>query len=446
MYKLFKMKLNYFFIFITLILHSKEQQINKIIAVIGNEIILESDIKEDLKYFNNNQTIKNKCTSFEDILIKNLVLFYSKKDTLLENEKIRLEEYINQYLPIYLEYIKSEKNIMNYFQGISKENLNKELKNQITNLFFFEKKKRFIIENINVSPSEVKDFFNKNKNKLPYKKEEISLAHIILYPEISKESKNKAIEHLKYIKQDIEKGFSTFEDNAKIYSQDSISSFKGGLCKNFKFGEMPKEFDSIAFHLKEGEISNPFYTQIGYHIIKLEKRKGLNLELRHIFLKKNPNKEEIYNAKLKLDSIKQLIYNKKISFEDAVLKFSQDESTLNNGGVLWNNELQNNRWEKNQLTNKEILQIYGLNNEEMSDVFEDEFDGKNVVRLLQVKKIYFEHKLDIENDYFYIKNIFLKKKQDDIFKKWISDQIANTFIKIDNDYKNCNFNINWLNQ
>lgn len=444
-----KMKLlNFSFVFLLLYLNvfSKNTEIDKIIAIIGDEIILESNIQEITQHIKEEEEIiEKKCQFLENILLNKILLFHAKQDTLIKISQADIKNRMNEYISMYLQQVKSEKALLEVSHMSSMEDLQSELMSEIENHYYSTEKRKSIIQGVDVGPLEVKAFFEEYKSDLPDAKDEVSLAHIILYPEIKEESKNNIIERLKSIKTDVENGVSTFENQAKIYSQDPISASKGGLYAEVKRGSMIKEFDAIAFSLDEKQISDPFRTEFGYHIIKLEKKKGHVIDLRHILLELTPNQEEIEKTKSKLDSIRVLIKEGKISFKEAALKFSNDNNTRFNGGLLHDQITGSNRLERLKLNTKEIVQIAGLSDGGVSDVFEDELKQKKVVRLLQLIESYPEHQLDLEKDYTRIKDIVINKKKNDILQKWTINQIPNTFIYIQKEYQNCDFEINWLN-
>lgn len=429
------------------LLFSKNIKINGISAIIGNEIISDADIEEFIEQSKKTEHLKqNKCEILENMLVNKIIVFYAKKDQSIKIDKNEVKNHLTKYINLYLNKVNSKKELLKIFNLSSMKDLYLELLKQIENQYFFEKKTESIINKINISPNEVKFFFQKNQLNFSILNDAFCLAHIIIYPKLSKKSHNKIISKLKSIKKEIENNNTTFSEQEKIYSENFQNILKSGIYTNIKRGIMPNKFDAIVFNLKEKEISNPFATENGYHIVKLEKRKGQLIDFRQIFLKKEPNDEEIYQAKCQLNSIKKMIENKKISFNEAVLKFSNDNTNKLNGGILYNNESETCYIEKSKLNTKEIFYISPLKNEELSEVFEDEINGEKVVRILKLIKFYPEHTLNLNEDYTKIKNMAIIEKQKNKLKQWIIKKIPNTFIYLNKKYQNCNFEINWLNK
>lgn len=208
---------------------------------------------------------------------------------------------------------------------------------------------------------------------------------------------------------------------------------------------MVKEFDAVAFNLDEGQVSEPFKTDFGYHIIQLEKRKGQELDLRHILITLKPTDEEIAKTKHKLDSIRILINEGKMSFKDAALRFSDDKMTKYNEGNLMNPQTGEDRFERAQMSANVSSALVGLNDGDISPVFVDEYENKKVVRLIRMNGFYPEHKINFEQDYSSLKRFTIRFKEQNVLMDWVKKQIPETFVKIGEDYKDCKFDLNWEN-
>ena len=251
------------------------------------------------------------------------------------------------------------------------------------------------------------------------------------------------IDQLKSMKKQIEEGAS-FADMAKKYSQDPGSAANGGQILNVRREQMVKEFDAVAFGLEEGQISEPFETEYGFHIVYLEKKKGQVIDLRHILLMSVPNQEEIKAAIKKLEDIREDIKSEKITFNQAALKYSDDKYTKYNGGLLSNSQTGDNRFEKIKLPTKVLYNLSGLGKGDLSEVFEDKENNRTVVKLLKITDVIPAHKMNLEIDYNRIKGFAQKTKENEVIEKWVEAQIPSTFITVQDEYKKCNFSIDWL--
>src|SRR5690606_3491238 len=212
-------------------------------------------------------------------------------------------------------------------------------------------------------------FYEEFKAELPDIPEEVEVSHIVIAPEIFPENEQKVIDELNNYKKEIEEGAS-FATKAILYSQDPGSASNGGLIQNVKRGQMVPEFDAVVFNLQEGEISEPFKTDFGYHIAFLEKRRGQELDIRHILIQLKPTPEEIAITQQKLDSIILQIEAGEMTFKEAAFRYSIDKYTKFNGGKLMDSNSGEDKMDRSKLPTKMLLAISGLNDGDISEPFE----------------------------------------------------------------------------
>ena len=418
------------------------QLIDGISAVVGDEIVLESDIQEQYTYAQQQGTdVSDKCKFIEKMIGNKLLIYQAKKDTLIENRTNSIKENTdNKYAQI-LSQFPDEKAMLTAYKFRTGYEMKNAIEKIDTDQYYGQAKYGRITEKADVTPNEVTDFYNLYKSQLPEVKDEVTLAQISLYPKLTQAHKQILIDKLKKIKQDILNG-ETFENEARIYSEDPGSAKNGGLYKNISRGKMVKVFEATALNLQEGEISDPVESEFGFHIIQLVKRSGKQYDARHILLKAEPDEVEIASAKKELDSIKTLIKKGEITFKNAAFKFSDDKSTKFSGGLISGQD-GTDKLEKSSLAANVAYQIAGVNKGDMTDVFEDSLNDKKVVTLLQVEDVIGAHRLDIATDYDRIKELALTKKKNEMIEKWIDEEIPKTFISVDNRYDNCTFKTNF---
>lgn len=256
--------------------------------------------------------------------------------------------------------------------------------------------------------------------------------------------KKEIVDKLNKIKQDI-KGGETFENMARIYSEDEGSAAVGGLYKNINTGQMVKPFEAAALNLQEGDLSDPVESEFGYHLIQLVKRNGKKYDARHILIKSTPNAQELTAGKKELDSIRTLIMEKKISFKDAAYKYSDDKSNKFSAGVMANNNDGSDKLEKLGLDPTLSYQIAGLKKNDITEPFQQEDSQKRkMMSIIQVNDIIDAHQLELATDYERVKDMALNKKKNEIVEKWVNAKIPSIFISVDNKYKDCKFHSNWL--
>jgi peptidyl-prolyl cis-trans isomerase SurA len=272
---------------------------------------------------------------------------------------------------------------------------------------------------------------------------EMEVAQIVVAPKVTQEDKQKVIDRLKGFKKEVEGGAS-FSTKAVLYTQDPGSRSTGGFYKMNRKTPFVKEFKEVAFKLAEGEISEPFETDFGFHIILVEKIKGQELELRHILLTPTVSDESIKEAKEKIDLIRKRIIDKEITFAEAARTLSDEKETRANGGALINPKTQDTRFELTKMDPSLYSRVSNLKDQEISQPFMEEDQGKKTFKIITVTNRIDEHTADYSKDYIKIKDLALKEKQIKAVGKWFEEKIKETYIKINGEYRDCAFTNNWL--
>ncbi|OPC45330.1 peptidylprolyl isomerase [Elizabethkingia anophelis] len=420
------------------------QLVDGIAAVIGNEIVLESDIEEYINMSKQQGSpVGDKCEIIESIIHNKLLLFHAKKDTLIQNRSKELKADADNRFQQMLSGFPSEKDMLNAYKFRTAYEFKAAIEKISSEQYYQGEKYKLITKGVDITPSEVSAFYDTYKTQLPQLNDEVKLSRIIMYPKLTDAHKQEIIDKLKKIKAAIQGGES-FENQARIYSEDPGSASNGGLINNVAKGMMVKPFEAAALNLQEGEISDPVETEYGYHIIQLIKKSGKIYDVRHILIASTPNAEEIKAAKNELQKVKAQIVDGTISFKDAALKYSDDKSTKFNAGVMTGQDGSDNL-EKTKMDPVDAYQIAGLNKGDITEPYEIE-EGqskKKAIELIQVNDIVPAHTLDITTDYERIKSIALNQKKGNIVDQWIKSKLPDTFISINNRYKDCKFKTDW---
>lgn len=433
---------------VTLISFNANAQVKKgdlvdgISAVVGDEIVLESDILEQQNYaIQQGAAQTNKCEFMEQILSNKLLIYKAKKDTLIQDRTAAIRAQAGDKYNQILSQFPSERAMLDAYKFRSSYELKNVIEKMDIDNYYGQSKYALITDKVNITPNEVTDFYNAFKYQLPQVKDEVVLSKIVMFPKLTDAHKQEIIDKLKKIKQDILNGES-FENKARIYSDDPGSAANGGLYTNIGRGKMVKIFEATALNLQEGEISDPVESEFGFHIIQLVKKSGKLYDARHILLKSEPNAEEIAAAKAEMEQIRKDILEGKITFKDAAYKHSDDKNTKFNAGVI-PAEDGSDRQEKINLPATVAYQIAGVNKGDLTEVFMDELNQKKAVVLMKVNDIIPEHSLDIATDFERIKSFALDKKKRETLEKWVKENLADTFISLDNRYKDCQFKTDW---
>jgi peptidyl-prolyl cis-trans isomerase SurA len=426
----------------------KKQKVDGVAAVVGDFIVLDSDI--DLMYLEmQSQGIDTKnitrCELLGKQLEDKLYAHQAIQDSIVVTDE-EVTSFMNEQINSMVEQIGSKEKLYEYYKKKDEQDFKAYFFDIIKMNKLTSQMQRKIIDGVSVTPEEVKQFFNGiPKDEIPTIGAEVEIAQLIVKPIITKEDKQAVIDKLNGIRKDILDGTSSFTSKAVIYSEDPGSSSNGGYYKINKKTQFVKEFKDVAFRLNEGEISEPFETEFGYHIIQVDKIMGQDIELRHIVISPKVSSKAVSEAKEKIDAIRAKIASGEITFEDAAKSSSDDKDTKNNGGLLLNPRTSEPKFEVSKLDPALYNQINTLNEGQMTNVFVDqERQGAKFFKILKVVKKTAEHKADFSTDYIKIKELALSDKQYKTIAKWTEENIEKNYIKINGEYKDCVFTNNWL--
>jgi peptidyl-prolyl cis-trans isomerase SurA len=352
---------------------------------------------------------------------------------------------MNQQIDYMVEQLKSMDNVIKYFKKNNEDEFKTELFEVLKQQKLASEMQKKIIDPIQITPEETRNFFKKiPESERPMIGTELEIAQIVITPKVSAIEKQAVIDRLKEIKKQVQEGAS-FTTKAVLYTEDPGSRSSGGFYKINKKTPFVKEFKDVAYSLQEGEISEPFETEFGFHIIYLEKIKGQDLELRHILMVPKVTPDALKEAKDKIELIKNRIQNKEITFADAARTMSDEKETRANGGTLVNPRTQDSRFELTNMDPEIYGQVSNMKSGDISSVIldEDPKAGKRYKIIMVTNKIE-DHVADFSKDYIKIKELALKEKQIDAIAKWSEQKIKETYIKINGEYRDCAFTNNWL--
>ncbi|MCT4629789.1 peptidylprolyl isomerase [Winogradskyella sp.] len=420
-------------------------------AVVGDFIVLESDLDREIAQLEAQGADLSgvtRCELFGSLLEKKLYAHQAIQDSILVNEL-----YIKSLVEQQIEGIMAQtggdmQGLIKFYKKDSEQALRDEMYEINKNGYLAREMQKKVTDGVEVTPEEVRTFFNDiPKDERPTFGTELKVAQIVVVPEVTEEAKQVVIDKLNGFKQDVEENGASFTTKALFYSEDSGSKNNGGLLPtmNRKQPRMVKEFRDVAFNLEEGQISEPFATDFGYHIIYLEKIRGQEYEVRHILLRPKLSQEAIQEAKDKIDKVRDLIVSGKLSFADAALEFSDEEETKFEGGQLTNPTTQDFNFELTKMDTEMYTQIQGLKDDEISEVIQDE-DRVNTIKfkIMTVTDRIDDHEADFARDYLKIKDLALQDKQIRAIEKWQKEVIAETYVKINGEYRKCEYQSNWL--
>lgn len=439
------------FLFFTIILKAQPQILDKVVAVVGKNPILLSEIETNLLQQKEQKekkefTTSERCKVFEDLLFQKLLLSQADRDSIVvaDNE---VDNELNRRIQYYVGMLGSEEKFEAFYGkriSVFKDELRDDVKNQL----LAQKMQQKITGETKLTPSEVRLFFNSlPTDSLPIINSEIEIAHITRKPPISDESKKSVRSQLEVYRQRVVNGES-MSVIAALYSEDPGSAKNGGRYESVMRGQMVPEFESVAFRLKPGEISEIFETSYGYHFMQVLARKGESVDVRHILMSPKITQLQVLKAKDELDSIRELIVNGKIKFSDAALKYSTDKDTKQNGGLLVNPSSNSTKWELEQIAEMDQNLVFMLENQmkvgDVSPVIQYASpDGKQAWRIIYLKSRTEPHKANVQDDYIKLLNMATFDRQKKSITDWITKKSKTTYIKIDSELNSCKLNYNW---
>lgn len=419
-------------------------------AVVGEFIILESDLDREiaqLKAQGADLEGVTRCELFGSLLENKLYAHQAIQDSIITNE-LYIQSLVDQQIQGILAQTKGDmEGLLKFYKKDSEQALRDEMYEINKNGYLAREMQNKVTGEIEVTPEEVRTFFNDiPKDERPTFGTELKLAEIVVIPEVTKEAKQAVIEKLKGFKRDVEEKGASFTTKVLFYTEDTGSKSKGGkYTLNRKRPIMVKEFRDVAFSMQEGEISEPFATDFGYHIIFLEKIRGQEYDVRHILLRPELTQDAIKKAKEEIDEVRAKIVDGTLTFAEAAREFSDQKETKFEGGQMTNPTTQDFNFELTRMDTELYTQIQDLKDGEISKVYQDE-DRVNRIKfkILTVTDRIDDHEADFAKDYLKIKELALQDKQVGAIAKWQKEAIAETYIKINGEYRDCDFQSNWL--
>ena len=424
-------------------------KIDGLAAVVGDFIILDSDIDKTLIDLQSQGVATDnldKCSLLGKLMEDKLYAHHAEQDS-LEIDNQQIFNYVDQTIDYFVSQLGDIDKVLDFYKKEDEQTFRQELFeiNKVNQLS--QKMQSKIVDEIEITPEEVKQFFNNiPRYDLPIFGAELEISQIVVKPEVSEAEKKKVIDRLESIRDDVVINGSSFATKAILYSQDPGSRSTGGkYTLNRNRPQMVKEFRDVAYRLKENEVSEPFETEFGWHIVKVDRIRGQEVDVRHILLTPEISPDAMAEAKKKVDLIRKRVVDGELTFQEAAKSFSDEKSTKNNGGVLINPTTGDTRFELTKIDPVLYNQIQRLGDNEISSpLLEQDRQGNQSYKLIMVSDRFDEHVADYSKDYIKIKELALKEKQLTAIQKWMNEKIIDTYISVNDQNKQCNFANKWL--
>lgn len=439
-------KLTTIFVFIFTSILSAQVVIDGIAGIVGNNIVLNSDIEQQLlQYQAQGLEIDSalRVQVLEDLLFQKLMLHQALLDSVVVTENEVLNE-VDSRIDNFIAQLGGEDQLESYFDKKIYE-IKEEMFEPIESSLLIQRVRYGITSSVTITPSEIRSFFGTfSSDSLPIVNEEVEVAQILKLPPASSSAVSETKKKLEKLKSRIAKGES-FGTLAILYSEDPGSSRNGGLYTSIKRGMFVKEFEAVMFSLEVGEVSDVFKTEYGYHIMVLEERREDEVDVRHLLMSPKISPLDLNNAKDLLQDVRDSILNGDLLFTKAALRYSDDNSTKFNGGKLINPSTGDTKFELAQLEQGINVAIENLNVNEITDpLFVKMDDGKEAYRMFVLLNRKQQHQVNLVDDYKRIRDLALESKKDKSIEEWISKSLEQTYVSVHKSYQSDLFQYNWL--
>jgi len=429
---------------------AQKVKIDAVGVVVGKNIVLDSDIEKFKLELENNSEGKIKisdCEMLEQLMLQKLLAHHAVVDSIVVSDA-EVNSQVERNIQFFSQEYGSVEKVVEAYGFNDIEDLKTELFGIEKENSLIQKEQRQITENIDVTPEEIRIYFNglKEKGELPEFPAEIQIAQLVLNAEASPEEIERILNKLNQLKKEIVEG-SSIKMKAIINSNDPGVTENGGRYSIDKNSQFIKEFKETAFSLDVNQVSEPFKSQFGYHIIQLHEIRGETRIASHILLQPEIPQEKLDKTKEKLEKIVADIKSGEVTFDEAVRKFSQDTDTRNNGGLIVNPYSGESTFDLTRMDPALYARVNNLQKNEMSDIFYDEDrSGKKMYKVMIMKDRTNTHVADMVDDYVKVQNLALQKKKQETIAKWSKEKIGDTYIKISNEYQKCTFDKNWTKE
>ena len=426
---------------------SAQVKIDGVAVVIGKNIVLDSDIekfKNEVEVRSEGKITISDCEMLEELMQQKLLAHHAVIDS-ITNSDDEINARVDRSVAFFTQEYGSVDKVIKAYGFNDLDDLRKELYRVQQENLLIEKEQIKITEKIDVTPEEVRLYYNglKEKGELPEFPAEIELAQVVLKAKPSDAEIKRILDKLTELKKEIEDGAS-FKMKAIINSDDPGVTQNGGQYEITKESQFIKEFKEMAFSLDVGQVSKPFKSDFGYHLMQLHEIKGNMRVASHILMQPKVPDSQLNETRAKAERVADDIKNSRITFEEAVAKYSDDRETKNNNGLIINPYSGESKFDLTRMDPALYARVAELKEGELTEVFFDQDrNGEKMYKFMIMKDRTDRHVADLVDDYVKIQDLALQKKKEEAIAKWAKDKIKDTYIKLADEHRKCTFNKNW---
>jgi len=430
---------------------AQRQVLDKMVATVGGEITLLSEVEEQYSYAKSQRNgavpPEARCMMVEQILVNKLLLNQAKLDS-IEVKEDEVETQLTARIERILSYMNNDLKQFEEYYGQTVNEVREQFREDLRNNLLIERMRTKIMNDVTVTPSEVKDFFRRiPKDSLPYFSSEVEVGEIVYKVPINKEQRRITMSKLEDIRKRIVEGKEDFAVLAQKFSDDG-SARGGGDLGWAKRGKYVTEFEAAAYKLEDNEVSPVTETQFGFHIIQMLGRRGNSIHVRHILIRPEITDDDIETGKRHMDTVRTLLLKDSISFSRGVKKFSdKNVQSFNNDGRMVNAGSGNTFFEVGDLDPDIYFAIDTMKINSISKPIEFRDEGGDYFyRLVKLMSRTTPHKANLAQDYAKIQKAAIESKRNEIVNQWVEERIRKTFIIIDRQYEGCANLAPWMKE
>jgi peptidyl-prolyl cis-trans isomerase SurA len=422
----------------------QDNVIDEVIWIVGEEAILRSEVEEErLRAQYEGQSIAGDpyCVIPEQLAIQKLFLHQAELDS-IEVSESSVSGQVDMRMNYYISQIGSKEKMEEYFRKSSTE-IREEMMQMVRNQMIIQQMQSKLTENISSTPAEVRRYYNTlSQDSIPMVPAQVEVQILSIEPSVPLEEIERIKSRLREFTERVHGGNADFSMLARLYSEDVESAKRGGELGFVGKGQLVSEFANVAFNLTDPKrVSRIVQTEYGFHIIQLIEKKGDRINCRHILLKPRISVDDKVKSLEKLDSIRVLLVDSGMVFEEAVARFSEDKSTVMSGGLMTNATTGASKFEYQDLPPEIAKQIYGLKEGEMSKPFVmmDPTKNKEICAIVKLKTKRDSHKANLVDDFQVIRDMLEQQLSSECIDKWIRNKQKEIYVHVDSLWRGCDF-------
>jgi len=427
---------------VTNLIGQEKLVIDKVIAKVGGEQILLSDVEAQYAFAQEqegNSGEEFKCSILESLIGQKMIVHQAKLDSIVVGE-----DEVNAQLDFRIDGVLRQMNgdeaFFQEYYGMTVVEMRENLREDLEKQLLAERMQQQILSEVEITPSEVEAFFGSiPQDSIPYMNSEVEIGEIVLKPEVNETEKTKSLKTILDLRKRIMEDEEDFATLAAKYSDDPGSGSRGGDLGFAVRGSFVPEFEGAAYSLDKGEISEPVETEYGFHIIQMIERRGNRIHLRHILIKPEITNDDLDKTVAQLDSIKSEIENEEITFAEAVKKYSLDAvPSFHNNGRVQNPNNGKSFFETNELPPEVYFATEEIQVDQITAPLEyPQPSGESYYRIIQLQSRTKPHRASLATDYTKIQLFAKQSKKNEYFNTWVNDKMKSTYIDIDKNYITC---------